>query len=179
MIAQNLEELKSPSTDSVVTENQSQNVSNEKCPANEIDMKTEFVNFRKKQFETGHVENIVRDPQRESKTKKYSEKKKYENEWNRLTAIADVETVMARASHFEDIDPDKFARLKSKLPTSPPMSENVQAHENFCYDFNPNHFYESQSQYKTTKPSTRQSSIDSSFSLPIARGLSYFYALFT
>ena len=42
------------------------------------------------------------------KQKKYSEKKKYENEWNRLTAVADVESVMERASHFEDIDPDKF-----------------------------------------------------------------------
>jgi hypothetical protein len=49
------------------------------------------------------------------KAKQYSEKKKYENEWNRLTAVADVETVMERASNFEDIDPDKFARLDSKL----------------------------------------------------------------
>ncbi|CAF2112353.1 unnamed protein product [Rotaria magnacalcarata] len=169
MIVQSLEELKSPSTDSITTDNPSQTVSNEKSPTNETDMKTEFVNFRKKQFETGHVENIVRDPQREFKTKIYSEKKKYENEWNRLTAIADVETVMERASHFEDIDPDKFARLKSKFPISPPMHENLEPHQNFFYDFNPNHLYDSQSQFKMIKPSTRQSSIDLSCSLPIPR----------
>ncbi|UJR34926.1 hypothetical protein I4U23_027703 [Adineta vaga] len=163
------EELKSPSTDSATTETRSQIASNEKSPLNENDMKTEFVNFRKKQFETGHVENIVRDPQRESKTKKYSEKKKYENEWNRLTAVADVESVMERASHFEDIDPDKFARLKSKLPTSPPAHDNLNLQENFSYDFNPNCFYDTQSQFKMLKPTTRQSSIDLSSSLPIPR----------
>ncbi|CAF3298939.1 unnamed protein product, partial [Rotaria sp. Silwood2] len=178
MIIQNIEELKSPSTtDSIIIENPREINSNEKSSMNEIDMKTEFVNFRKKQFETGHVENIVRDPQRESKTKKYSEKKKYENEWNRLTAIADVETVMERASHFEDIDPDKFARLKSKFPILPSMHENYDSHENFFYDFNPNHFYDSQtqsqsqsqSQYKLIKPSTRHSSFDSSSSLNMPR----------
>jgi hypothetical protein len=175
MLIESQEELKSPSTDSVTTEIPSQIVSNEKCLMNENDMKTEFVNFRKKQFETGHVENIVRDPQRESKTKKYSEKKKYENEWNRLTAVADVETVMERASHFEDIDPDKFARLKSKLPTSPPIIENFNSQENFFYDFNPNHFYDSQSQsqsqFKILKPTHRHSSIDSSPLFTIPTGL--------
>ncbi len=166
------EELKSPSTDSVTTETPSQVAANEKNLINENDMKTEFVNFRKKQFETGHVENIVRDPQRESKTKKYSEKKKYENEWNRLTAVADVESVMERASHFEDIDPDKFARLKSKLPTSPPIHEKLNSEENFIYDFNQNHFYDSQSQpqFKMLKPITRHSSMDSSSSFTIPRG---------
>jgi hypothetical protein len=144
------EELKSPSTDSMT---------------NEKDMKTEFVNFRKKQFETGHVENIVRDPQRESKTKKYSEKKKYENEWNRLTAVADLESVMERASHFEDIDPDKFARLKSKLPNSPPPQDNSLFQNDYLHDINPNQFifYDAlpQSQYKMIKPT-----YDSSFSIP-------------
>ena len=165
------DELKSPSTDSVTTETRSQIASNEKSPLNDNDMKTEFVNFRKKQFETGHVENIVRDPQRESKTKKYSEKKKYENEWTRLTAVADVESVMERASHFEDIDPDKFARLKSKLPTSPPAHDNLNLQDNFHYDFNPNYLYDSQNQYKLLKPATQQSSMDLSSSLPIPRGL--------
>lgn len=135
-------------------------------------MKTEFVNFRKKQFETGYVENIVRDPQRDSKTKKYSEKKKYENEWNRLTAIADVETVMERASHFEDIDPDKFARLKSKFPTASQINENYGSQENLFYDFNQNHFYDSQQmqQLKMMKPPTRHSSIDASSSSGIPKG---------
>jgi hypothetical protein len=175
MIVESHEELKSPSTDSMTTETPSQITSNEKSPINENDMKTEFVNFRKKQFETGHVENIVRDPQRESKTKKYSEKKKYENEWNRLTAVADVESVMERASHFEDIDPDKFARLKSKLPTSPTIHQNLNSQENFIYDFNPNHFYDSQtpSQFKMLKPTTRHSSIDLSHPLTIPRGKSF------
>jgi hypothetical protein len=179
MIVENQEELKSPSTDSVTTETPSQIASNEKSPINENDMKTEFVNFRKKQFETGHVENIVRDPQRESKTKKYSEKKKYENEWNRLTAVADVETVMERASHFEDIDPDKFARLKSKLPTSPPIPDQIDSQENFIYDFNPNHFYDSQqqqSQYKMLKPPSRQASLDSSSTFSFPRG-SFFLSI--
>ncbi len=175
IIVESREGLKSPSSDSVTTETPpSQIASNEKSPVNENDMKTEFVNFRKKQFETGHVENLVHDSQRESKTKKYSEKKKYENEWNRLTAVADVETVMERASHFEDIDPDKFARLKSKLPTSPPAHDNINSQENFIYDFNQSPFYDSQiqtqSQFKILKPSTRQSSIDLSTSLPIPRG---------
>ena len=167
MIVESREELKSPSTDSMTTETPSQITSNEKSPINENDMKTEFVNFRKKQFETGHVENIVRDPQRESKTKKYSEKKKYENEWNRLTAVADVESVMERASHFEDIDPDKFARLKSKLPTSPPSHHDLNSQENFIYDF-----YDSQPQsnYKMMKPTTRHSSIDLASPLSIPRG---------
>ena len=146
---------------------------------NENDMKTEFVNFRKKQFETGHVENIVHDTQRESKTKKYSEKKKYENEWNRLTAVQDVESVMERASHFEDIDPDKFARLKSKLPTSPPpQQENSLSQDDYLHDTNYNQmiFYDGQplSQFKLLKPSTRQSSFDSSSSFSIPRG-SYLY----
>jgi len=168
MINESHEELKSPSTDSMTTETPSQITPNEKSPINENDMKTEFVNFRKKQFETGHVENIVRDPQRESKTKKYSEKKKYENEWNRLTAVADVESVMERASHFEDIDPDKFARLKSKLPTSPPIHQNINSQDNFLYDF-----YDSQppSNFKMLKTTTtRHSSIDLSTPLTIPRG---------
>jgi hypothetical protein len=141
------DELKSPSTDSLT---------------NEKDMKTEFVNFRKKQFETGHVENIVRDTQRESKTEKYSEKKKYENEWNRLTAIADVESVMERAAHFEDVDPDKFARLRSKHPNSPPP-DNLTFQEDYLHDINTNNiiFYDTQpqSQLKTFDPA-------SSFSIP-------------
>jgi hypothetical protein len=164
-IVESQEELKSPSTeDSITTETQSQ------VTLNENDMKTDFVNFRKKQFETGHVENVVRDPQRESKTKQYSEKKKYENEWNRLTAVADVETVMERASHFEDIDPDKFARLKSKLPTSPPIHDKLNSEENFFYDFNPNHFYDSQPQFKLIKSPTRKSSLDSSSAFSFPRG---------
>ena len=171
------DEIKSPSTDSTTTETLSQTISNEKSPINDNDMKTEFVNFRKKQFETGHVENIVRDPQREFKTKKYSEKKKYETEWNRLTAIADVETVMERAAHFEDIDPDKFARLKSKFPISPSINENIDSQENFFYDLGDNHFYhsQSQSQFKILQPSTRQSSIDTSRSLIIPRGFMIYY----
>ena len=145
------EEVKSPSTDSFTTEK---------------DMKTEFVNFRKKQFETGHVENIVHDTQRESKTKKYSEKKKYENEWNRLTAVADVESVMERASHFEDIDPDKFARLKSKLPSSPPPQDNLPIQEDFAHEMNPQQviFYDAQPQFKMLK------SFDSPSSFAIPRG---------
>jgi hypothetical protein len=149
------EELKSPSTDSMT---------------NEKDMKTEFVNFRKKQFETGHVENIVHDNQRESKTKKYSEKKKYENEWNRLTAVADVESVMERASHFEDIDPDKFARLKSKLPNSPPPQDNLAFQDDYMHDMNPNQFIfydaQPQSQYKMLKPT-----FDSPSHFSIPRGI--------
>ncbi|CAF1149164.1 unnamed protein product [Didymodactylos carnosus] len=135
-------------------------------------MKTEFVNFRKKQFETDHVENLVCDTQRESKTKKYSEKKKYENDWNRLTATADAETVIERASHFEDINPDKFARLKSKLPSSPPPSDMSLGDEN---GYDPSAlqmiFYDGQTQpsMRMLKGiSTRQSSLDSlsSFSYP-------------
>jgi hypothetical protein len=165
MVVESQEELKSPSTeDSITTETPSQ------VTLNENDMKTDFVNFRKKQFETGHVENVVRDPQRESKTKQYSEKKKYENEWNRLTAVADVETVMERASHFEDIDPDKFARLKSKLPTSPPIHEQLNSGENFMYDFHPNYFYDSQPQFKIMKPSPRKSSLDAASAFTFPRG---------
>jgi len=149
------EELKSPSTDSLT---------------NEKDMKTEFVNFRKKQFETGHVENIVHDTQRESKTKKYSEKKKYENEWNRLTAVADVESVMERASHFEDIDPDKFARLKSKLPNSPPPEEDLIFQDDYIHDINSNqiNFYDAQpsTQFKMLKPISTTYDSPSSFSIP-------------
>ena len=174
MLIECQDELKSPSTESVTTEQTNPMSPTDKSPLNDNDMKTEFVNFRKKQFETGHVENIVRDPQRESKTKKYSEKKKYETEWNRLTAIADVESVMERASHFEDIDPDKFARLRSKLPTSPPIQENSTSDETFVYDLNPsqNHFYDhsNQGQFKMLKPATRQSSLDSSSSLSMPRG---------
>ena len=145
------EEVKSPSSDSFTTEK---------------DMKTEFVNFRKKQFETGHVENIVHDTQRESKTKKYSEKKKYENEWNRLTAVADVESVMERASHFEDIDPDKFARLKSKLPNSPPPQDNFAVQEDFSHEISPHQmiFYDAQPQFKMLK------SFDSPTNFAIPRG---------
>jgi hypothetical protein len=151
------DELKSPSTDSLT---------------NEKDMKTEFVNFRKKQFETGHVENIVHDTQRESKTKKYSEKKKYENEWNRLTAVADVESVMERASHFEDIDPDKFARLKSKLPNSPPLQENLTFQDDYIHDINPNqiNFYDAQS--SMLKPISTTFNSPSPFSIP--RGIKSF-----
>jgi hypothetical protein len=151
------DELKSPSTDSMT---------------NEKDMKTEFVNFRKKQFETGHVENIVHDAQRESKTKKYSEKKKYETEWNRLTAKADVESVMARASHFEDIDPDKFARLKSKLPGSPPPSqeESVTHQDDYVHNINSDQisFYDVQlqSQFKMIKPVATTFNSASSFQIP-------------
>lgn len=174
MLVQPREEIKSPSTDSVITETPSQVIPNEKSPINEADMKTEFVNFRKKQFETGHVENIVRDTQRESKTKKYSEKKKYENEWNRLTAIADVESVMERASHFEDIDPDKFARLKSKYPLAQSLHESFDTPENFLYEFNQHNNYDSQmhsqSQFKMLKPITGPSSIDSTCLLGIPRG---------
>ncbi|CAF2552431.1 unnamed protein product [Rotaria sp. Silwood2] len=71
-------------------------------------MKTKFVNFRKK-FEAGHAENIVRDFQRESKTNKNILKRRNESEWNCLTTVAYVESVMKRVSHFEDIDSDKFA----------------------------------------------------------------------
>ncbi|CAF0744593.1 unnamed protein product, partial [Didymodactylos carnosus] len=116
------EELKSPSTETTTGSNEG--VGSPQQDEEEDNMKTEFVNFRKKQFETGHVENVPDDRQRERLSKKYSEKKKYESEWNRITSVADVESVMERASHFEDIDPDKFARLKSKLPTSPPPSSN-------------------------------------------------------
>jgi len=159
------EEVKSPSTDSL---------------NNEKDMKTEFVNFRKKQFETGHVENIVHDSQRESKTKKYSEKKKYESEWNRLTAVADVESVMERASHFEDIDPDKFARLKSKFPNSPPPEDNLTLQEEYIYDYNPNQmiFYDAQpqSQFKILKPISTTFDSASSFSIP--RGIKIFIPIY-
>ena len=116
----------SPSSDSLLIEQVT--AGQEKSAINDNEMKTEFVNFRKKQFETGYVENLLHDNDKESKTKKYSEKKKYETEWNRLTAVADVESVMERASHFEDIDPDKFARVKSRLPTSPGQSP-----ENFVF----------------------------------------------
>ena len=134
-------------------------------------MKTEFVNFRKKQFETGHVENVVRDPQRQSKSKQYSEKKKYENEWNRLTAVADLESVMERASHFEDIDPDKYARIKSKLPNSPP-NEKFHFDEDFMY---PNQFYDTQTQIKVLKQPMRQSISDPSTTFTYPRGLFLFF----
>lgn len=166
------EELKSPST----TDSVGVSSSTEKSPLTEADMKTEFVNFRKKQFETGHVENIVRDPQRESKTKKYSEKKKYENEWNRLTAVADVESVMDRASHFEDIDRDKFARLKSKLPTSPPIPEHLNPEDAFNYEFNPNpnHFYDHPIKLlKTSLDSARGSTDRSKMSKHLGRFSSF------
>jgi hypothetical protein len=138
-------------------------------------MKTEFVNFRKKQFETGYVENLVHDTQRESKKKKYSEKKKYETEWNHLTAVADVESVMERASHFEDIDPNKFARLKSKLPNSPPPQDNITYQDDYIHDTISNQlmFYDGQPQFKMLKPSTRQSSFDSSSSFSIPRGMHF------
>ena len=134
-------------------------------------MKTEFVNFRKNQFETGRV---VRAPERESTTKHYSEKKKYENEWNRLTAVSDLESVMERASHFEDIDPDKYARLKSKLPNSPPSDDKYHSQENFLY---PNPFYESQTtQMKVLKhQASRQSLPDTSTTtFPFPRGVLLF-----
>ncbi len=87
------------------------------------------------------MEKIVRVLQHELKSKKY------ENEWNRLTTVDDVKSVMERGSHFEDIiDPDKFARVKSTLPTSPPMHEKFKQEKEFPYDFNPNHFYVSQRQ---------------------------------
>lgn len=139
----------------------------------DADMKTEFVNFRKKQFETGRV---VRAPESESTTKHYSEKKKYENEWNRLTAVTDLESVMERASHFEDVDPDKYARLKSKLPNSPPSDEKFNSQDNFVYQFNPNHqFYDSQTQMKVLKQPARQSLPDTSTTtFPFPRGLFLF-----
>ena len=59
MMVETSEDLKSPSSDSALTELPSQLTSNEKSAINENDMKTEFVNFRKKQFETGNIENIV------------------------------------------------------------------------------------------------------------------------
>ena len=137
------DEVKSPSSDSMGTDK---------------DMKTEFVNFRKKQFETGHVENLAHDNQSDSKMKKYSEKKKYENEWNRLTAVADVESVMTRASHFEDIDPNKFAKFKSKPSNSPTPSQQ----ESILYQeddhLEQGGYYESQ--YKLMKP------IVTSFQMP-------------
>ncbi|CAF1126047.1 unnamed protein product [Adineta ricciae] len=139
------DEVKSPSSDSMGTDK---------------DMKTEFVNFRKKQFETGHVENLAHDNQSDSKMKKYSEKKKYENEWNRLTAVADVESVMTRASHFEDIDPNKFAKFKSKPSNSPTPSQQ----ESILYQeddhLEQGGYYESQ--YKLMKP------IVTSFQMPRA-----------
>lgn len=128
--------------------------SNDKSSPADNEMKTEFVNFRKKQFETGHVENVVRDPQRESKTKKYSEKKKYENEWNRLTAIGDVESVMDRASHFEEIDRDKFARLKSKLPNSTSNDAQFVDDEFFFYELHPNTIVNSSSNGRTSNRPT-------------------------
>ncbi|CAF4756372.1 unnamed protein product, partial [Rotaria sp. Silwood1] len=52
---------------SITTETPSQITSSDKSPTNGTDMKTEFVNSPKKQFKTGHVEIIVRDPQRQPK----------------------------------------------------------------------------------------------------------------
>ncbi|UJR10848.1 hypothetical protein I4U23_015036 [Adineta vaga] len=145
------DEIKSPSTDSMTTEK---------------DMKTEFVNFRKKQFETGHVENLVKDNQHDSKVKKYSENKKYENEWNRLTATTDVESVMTRASHFEDIDPNKFVKFKSKSSNSPTSleQENVLYHE----DDHPEQINYYESQYKLMKPVVTSFNSTSSYQVPMA-----------
>ncbi|CAF5122687.1 unnamed protein product, partial [Rotaria magnacalcarata] len=155
------QEFKSSSADSLT---------NDKSSINENDTKTEFVNFRKKQFETGHVENLVHDTQRESKTKKYSEKKKYENEWNRLTAVADVDSVMKRAAHFEDIDPDKFARLKSKLPNSPLSQDTLTFQDDYLHDINPNQiiFYDAQpqSQFNLIKPISTSFDPTACFSFP-------------
>ena len=133
------DDVKSPSSDSL---------------ANDKDKKTEFVDFRKKQFETGHVENLVRDAQRDSTTKKYSEKKKYENEWSRLTATTDVESVMTRASHFEDIDPNKFVKFKSKPSDSPTASqlESVLYHEEDMGQAGPEQGSYYESQFKMMKP---------------------------
>ena len=98
-------------------------------------------------------------------------KKKYENEWNRLTAVADVESVMERASHFEDIDPDKFARLKSKHPNSPPPpAENLTNEDNYLHDTNTNNiiFYDTQphTQLKVIKSLPTTFEPTSSFSIP-------------
>ncbi|CAF4598549.1 unnamed protein product, partial [Rotaria sp. Silwood2] len=65
MIVESREELKFPSTDSITTETPSEITSSDKSPINGTDMKTEFVNSPKKQFKIGHVEIIVRDPQRQ------------------------------------------------------------------------------------------------------------------
>lgn len=152
-------EMKSPSTDSLT---------NEKPSVNENDMKTEFVNFRKKQFETGHVENLLHDTQRESKTKKYSEKKKYENEWKHLTAVSAVESVMKRAEHFEDVDPDKFGRLKSKYLNSPPTNETLVMQDDYSHDIHPNQFNffdaQNQLQFKQLKSISKNFDPNSSFS---------------
>lgn len=86
--------------------------------SNENSTKTDFVNFRKKQFETGHVENLLHSSDQQTKKKFVSEKSKYENEWNRLTASTAVETVMERAAHFEEIDPEKFLKFKAKTNSS-------------------------------------------------------------
>lgn len=156
------QQLNSPSVDSLISD---------KCAIDENDMKTEFVNFRKKQFETGYVENLVHNTQRESKTKKYSEKKKYENEWNRLTSVTDVDSVMKRAAHFENIDPDKFARLKSKLPNSELPEDTLTFQGDYFHDIyqNPVMFYDAQpqSQFKTVN---RSSASSNSTSLPMPQG---------
>ncbi|CAF3800055.1 unnamed protein product [Adineta steineri] len=152
------DEIKSPSTDSIT---------------NDKEQKTEFVNFRKKQFETGHVENIVHDKQRDSKAKKYSEKKKYEHEWNRLTTTGDVESVMARASHFEDIDPDKFTRFKSKPSNTPPLSEqeNIVYQDDEIQNINPDQISFYESQFKMVKPIATSFNSTSSFQIPRANDI--------
>ena len=104
-------------------------------PSNDTEMKTDLVHFRKKQFETGQVENLLQPSQRQSKKKIYSEKSKYENEWNRLTASTAVESVMERAAHFEQIDPDKFPKFKSKTNSS--SQENLTDDEDYSHQ----HFF--------------------------------------
>ena len=95
---------------------------------------TELIEFRKKQFETGHIENTVRLPHRE---------------WNRLTTTTTgVESVMERAAHFEQIDPEKFPRFKSKSNDDsdstesfgrPPSATTLLRHDSYISAIHPNH----------------------------------------
>jgi hypothetical protein len=84
---------------------------------------------------------------------------------------------MERASHFEDIDPDKFARLKSKLPNSPPPSEdNLSYQYDYIHDISPSqiNFYDTQPQpqFKMLKPIQNTFDPTSPFSIP--RGIKIF-----
>ena len=101
-------------------------------PAIDVDAsKAEFVNFRKKQ-----LEKSLHEPQRDSRTTT----KKYQNEWHRLTATTDVESVMERAAHFEEIDPEKFPRFKAKGDEHYSPSVSLLRHDSYITAVQPRDF---------------------------------------
>ena len=143
-------------------------LTNEKSLVNKNDTKTEFVNHRRKQFESRHVEKLVHDSKEESKTKLNSGKKEYDKEWNRLIAVADIEFPMKHAAHFEN----EFARLKSKYSNSTLIKEKFTFQDDYHPEVYSNQLIfdnsQSQSQHEAFKP---KSTTFNSTSSPIPIGI--------